>query len=72
MASRLQERYTKEVAPALMKELEIKNFMAVPRLAEEHPFFLLRAEPFSYAKNRYRRLTPAISGRATAARSDAV
>src|SRR3954462_6674378 len=32
MASRLQERYTKEVAPALMKELEIKNFMAVPRL----------------------------------------
>ena len=32
MASRLQERYTKEVAPALMKELEIKNTMAVPRL----------------------------------------
>lgn len=32
MASRLQERYNKEVAPALMKELQIKNFMAVPRL----------------------------------------
>ncbi len=32
MASRLHERYKKEVAPALMKELEIKNFMAVPRL----------------------------------------
>ena len=32
MASRLQERYTKEVAPALMKELQIKNTMAVPRL----------------------------------------
>ena len=32
MASRLQERYAKEVAPALMKELGIKNFMAVPRL----------------------------------------
>jgi hypothetical protein len=29
------------------------------------------AEPFSYAQNRYRRQTPAISGRATAARSDA-
>ena len=32
MTSRLQQRYTQEVAPALMKELEIKNFMAVPRL----------------------------------------
>lgn len=32
MASRLQERYNKEVAPALMKELQIRNFMAVPRL----------------------------------------
>ena len=32
MASRLQERYTKEVAPALMKELQITNTMAVPRL----------------------------------------
>ena len=32
VTSRLQQRYTKEVAPALMKELEIKNVMAVPRL----------------------------------------
>src|SRR6266853_4201504 len=32
MASRLHDKYVKEVAPALMKELEIKNFMAVPRL----------------------------------------
>ena len=32
MTSRLQQRYNQEVAPALMKELEIKNFMAVPRL----------------------------------------
>ena len=29
---RLKERFTKEVAPALMKELELKNPMAVPRL----------------------------------------
>src|SRR5512143_4028157 len=32
MAARLRERYTKEVAPALQKELGIKNSMAVPRL----------------------------------------
>ena len=32
MASRLHEKYTKEVAPALMKELDAKNKMAVPRL----------------------------------------
>ena len=30
--SRLEEKYTKEVAPALMKELNVKNPMAVPRL----------------------------------------
>ncbi len=29
---RLKERFTNEVAPALMKELELKNPMAVPRL----------------------------------------
>jgi len=32
MAARLRERFTKEVAPALRKELGIKNSMAVPRL----------------------------------------
>jgi large subunit ribosomal protein L5 len=32
MPSRLHEKYQKEVAPALMKELELKNKMAVPRL----------------------------------------
>lgn len=32
MKSRLAERYNKEIAPALMKELEIKNKMAVPKL----------------------------------------
>jgi large subunit ribosomal protein L5 len=32
MAARLRERYTKEVAPALAKEFEIKNPMAIPRL----------------------------------------
>ena len=32
MASRLHEKYQKEVAPALMKELELKNKMAVPKL----------------------------------------
>jgi large subunit ribosomal protein L5 len=32
MAARLRERYTKEVAPALQKELGIRNSMAVPRL----------------------------------------
>jgi large subunit ribosomal protein L5 len=32
MASRLHEKYVKEVAPALKKELELKNFMAVPKL----------------------------------------
>ena len=30
--SRLQEKYTKEIAPALMKELDVKNTMAVPKL----------------------------------------
>lgn len=30
--SRLHEKYLKEVAPALMKELNVKNPMAVPRL----------------------------------------
>ena len=29
---RLRSRFEKEVAPALMKELELKNPMAVPRL----------------------------------------
>jgi large subunit ribosomal protein L5 len=32
MASRLHEKYAKEVAPALMKELDLKNKMAVPKL----------------------------------------
>jgi large subunit ribosomal protein L5 len=32
MATRLRERYTKEIAPALAKEFEIKNPMAIPRL----------------------------------------
>jgi large subunit ribosomal protein L5 len=32
MAARLKERYTKEVAPAIAKEFDIKNPMAVPRL----------------------------------------
>ena len=32
MAARLRERYAKEVAPALKKELGIANPMAVPRL----------------------------------------
>ena len=32
MAPRLKERYVKEVAPALQKELGIDNSMAVPRL----------------------------------------
>src|ERR1051325_1181693 len=30
--SRLHQRFQKEIAPALMKELELKNPMAVPRL----------------------------------------
>jgi large subunit ribosomal protein L5 len=30
--SRLHQRFVKEIAPALMKELELKNPMAVPRL----------------------------------------
>ena len=30
--ARLREKYTKEVAPALLKEFELKNTMAVPRL----------------------------------------
>jgi len=32
MASRLHDKYQKEVAPALMKELSLDNKMAVPRL----------------------------------------
>ncbi|MDT7541053.1 MAG: large subunit ribosomal protein [Acidobacteriota bacterium] len=32
MAARLKDRYTKEIAPALAKEFDIKNPMAVPRL----------------------------------------
>ena len=32
MAARLREKFEKEVAPALMKEFELKNPMAVPRL----------------------------------------
>ena len=32
MAARLRDRYTKEIAPALAKEFEIANAMAVPRL----------------------------------------
>jgi large subunit ribosomal protein L5 len=32
MAARLKEKFQKEVAPALMKEFELKNPMAVPRL----------------------------------------
>jgi large subunit ribosomal protein L5 len=32
MAARLQEKYTKEIAPALAKELGITNPMAVPKL----------------------------------------
>ena len=32
MAARLRDRYTKEIAPALAKEFEITNAMAVPRL----------------------------------------
>src|SRR5256714_10369911 len=32
MASRLHDKYQKEVAPALMKELDLKNKMAVPKL----------------------------------------
>jgi large subunit ribosomal protein L5 len=32
MAARLKERYFKEVAPAIAKEFDIKNPMAIPRL----------------------------------------
>jgi large subunit ribosomal protein L5 len=32
MAARLRERYTKEIAPAIAKEFDIKNPMAIPRL----------------------------------------
>ena len=32
MAARLKEKYTKEIKPALLKELGLKNTMAVPRL----------------------------------------
>ena len=31
--ARLRERYQKEIAPAIAKEFEIKNPMAIPRLA---------------------------------------
>ena len=32
MAARLKERYQKEIAPAIAKEFDIKNPMAIPRL----------------------------------------
>jgi len=32
MAARLRDRYSKEVAPALQKELGIDNAMAIPRV----------------------------------------
>ena len=32
MAARLRERYQKDVAPALMRDLQLKNALAVPRL----------------------------------------
>ncbi|MBA3441511.1 MAG: 50S ribosomal protein L5, partial [Pyrinomonadaceae bacterium] len=32
MAARMKERYQKEVAPALAKEFNIQNPMAIPRL----------------------------------------
>jgi large subunit ribosomal protein L5 len=32
MTARLRERYTKEIAPAIAKEFDIKNPMAIPRL----------------------------------------
>jgi large subunit ribosomal protein L5 len=32
MAARLKEKYLKEIVPALMKELQVTNRMAVPRL----------------------------------------
>ncbi|WP_368346943.1 50S ribosomal protein L5, partial [Peptostreptococcus anaerobius] len=32
MASRLQERYNKEVAPALMEKFGYKNIMEIPKL----------------------------------------
>ena len=32
MAARLKEKYTNEIKPALLKELGLKNMMAVPRL----------------------------------------
>src|SRR3979409_2733711 len=34
MKSRMSERYTKEVVPALMKRLDRKNPMSVPRVAK--------------------------------------
>ena len=34
MAARLKERYQREIAPALAKEFDIKNPMAVPKLAK--------------------------------------
>lgn len=34
MAARLKERYVKEIAPTLQKELGIENPMAVPRIAK--------------------------------------
>ena len=32
MAARLKERYAKEIAPAIAKEFDIKNPMAIPRI----------------------------------------
>ncbi len=32
MATRLKDKYLKEIKPALLKELGLKNTMAVPRL----------------------------------------
>ncbi|MEO6966327.1 MAG: 50S ribosomal protein L5 [Acidobacteriaceae bacterium] len=32
MAARLKDKYLKEIKPALLKELDLKNIMAVPRL----------------------------------------
>ncbi|WP_300277262.1 50S ribosomal protein L5 [Peptacetobacter sp.] len=34
MASRLEEKYTKEVAPALMEKFEYKNVMEIPKLVK--------------------------------------
>ncbi len=34
MASRLEEKYIKEVAPALMEKFEYKNVMEIPKLVK--------------------------------------